>query len=342
MRMDRHGTADGESPAPLRSAPLRQRAAWVDGAKGISICLVVLWHTAGIDLPLNNLLIFVRMPLFFFAAGFFSGKAINSGWRTLLADRAFNYYYIYALWMTIFFITIVVVRDTMHGAPPTFADYFLNFIDPLEYLWFIFALALLFVFAKLVSPLPKPLVIGTLLIVYAISVHDGQWEPLTFQTRMERLPLFFILGGYLYPYADTYARRLKAWWPVTLALFLAFTLLVLGQHLEYIAVLTLTASALGLFTVCQFCQATAQTPVGAAMGFIGRNTIYIYLLHKILIVYLVNVLEATGLSGLAGNPYLIFALVLPASLVLGLALQRGAPWLFEAPWVLRRRGEATA
>lgn len=70
LELDRQITR-GEPISP--AAPLdqpRKRADWVDSAKGISICLVVLWHTAGTELAINTLLIFVRMPLFFLPLDF--------------------------------------------------------------------------------------------------------------------------------------------------------------------------------------------------------------------------------------------------------------------------------
>ncbi|MCG5236973.1 acyltransferase family protein [Xanthobacter oligotrophicus] len=313
----------------------RIRADWVDGAKGISICLVVLWHTAGADLFVNTLLIFVRMPLFFFAAGFFAAKAISGSWASLLKNRCLNYYYIYVVWMTIFFTMVVCVRELKNGTPPHISDYLINFVLPLEYLWFIFALALLFAVAKLARLLPKPAVIGILLLAYAVSVADGQWEPLTFATRMARLPLFFILGTYAFTAVNTHSHTYRLLWPVTLAAFLALSATILLFDIDHLAPLTLVASALGIFAVCQFCQVVEGTAIGAGLGFIGRHTLYIYLLHKILIVYLINGFALMGLSGLPATPYLVFATALPLSLIGGLVLSRIAPWLFEAPWVGR-------
>lgn len=332
LELDRQITR-GEPISP--AAPLdqpRKRADWVDSAKGISICLVVLWHTAGTELAINTLLIFVRMPLFFFAAGFFAAKATAGNWASLFRKRCFNYYYIYTIWMTIFFILVVCVREIKNGNPLYIYDYIVNFVSPLEYLWFIFALAVLFAIAKVARLLPKPVAIGILLLSYTVSVTDGQWEPLTFATRMARLPLFFILGIYLFDAVNTCSQAYRRLWPVTLAAFAALSSAILSYDADHLAPLTLLTSALGIFTVCQFCQAVDGTLIATALGFIGRRTLYIYLLHKILIVYLVNGFAVTGLSNLPATPYLIFAIALPAALFAGLALARVAPWLFEAPW----------
>lgn len=336
-------SAKSEPGGPSRTMERpRTRADWVDSAKGISICLVVLWHTAGTDLFVNNLLIFVRMPLFFFAAGFFAAKAINGSWANLIQNRCLNYYYIYVVWMTIFFITVVCVREFKNGTPPHLSDYLINFVSPLEYLWFIFALALLFALAKVARLLPKPVVIGLLLLAYAVSVADGQWEPLTFATRMARLPLFFILGTYAFAAVNSYSHAYRRLWPVTLAAFLALSATLLYFDIDNLSPLTLLASALGIFAVCQFCQAVDGTPIASGLGFIGRRTLYIYLLHKILIVYLINGFAVLGLSGRPITPYLVFAMALPLSLIGGLVLSRIAPWLFEAPWVGRAQSRIAA
>lgn len=234
--------------------------------------------------------------------------------------------------MTIFFILVVCVRGIKNGNPLYISDYIVNFVSPLEYLWFIFALAVLFAIAKVARLLPKPVAIGILLLSYTVSVTDGQWEPLTFATRMARLPLFFILGIYLFDAVNTCSQAYRRLWPVTLAAFAALSSAILSYDADHLAPLTLLTSALGIFTVCQFCQAVDGTLIATALGFIGRRTLYIYLLHKILIVYLVNGFAVTGLSNLPATPYLIFAIALPAALFAGLALARVAPWLFEAPW----------
>ena len=50
------------------------RLAWPDIAKAISIILLVAWTIIGDRYHVSELLIFVRMPLFFFVSGMFASR----------------------------------------------------------------------------------------------------------------------------------------------------------------------------------------------------------------------------------------------------------------------------
>lgn len=316
------------------TGPHRGRAGWVDCAKGISICLVVLWHAVGTEFLVNNLLILVRMPLFFFVAGFFAAKTITAPWSTLLRTRSLNFYYIYVVWMTLFFLLVVSVRDAMHGHLPDPRDYLIHLVTPLDYLWFIFTLALLFAFARLVRGIPAAAVMLALLLIYAASVSDGQWEPITYATRLARLPLFFMLGTMCFAQVDAWSRASRAWWPLTVLVFAGASLLVLEGGLGHVATATLATSLAGLFAVCQFCQQVETTALGRGLAFLGRRTLHIYLIHAIAIAYLVNVVELAGWQGLPAH-IAVFVAALGGSVVAGEVLARHAPWLFAAPWLAR-------
>lgn len=326
-----HGSAGHTTAA---SGAPRPRAAWVDCAKGISICLVVLWHAVGTAFLVNNLLILVRMPLFFFLAGFFAAKIIATPWPHLLRTRTLNFYYIYLVWMTLFFILVVTVREAVHGHLPSPATYLIHLVVPLDYLWFLFTLALLFAFARLVRGIPAAAVIGALLLVYAVSVSDGRWEPITYATRLARLPLFFMLGTLSFAQVDAWSRASRAFWPLSAALFAGASLMVMEGGLGHVAAATLATSALGILAVCQFCQQMQATALGRGLAFLGRRTLHIYLIHAIAIAYLVNGLQLLGWSGVPAR-LAVFAAALAVSVVAGEILARRTPWLFAAPWLAR-------
>lgn len=78
------------------------RTGWIDGAKGVTVVLVVLLHAklAVLTLPgaapgpafwslmrFDNLLSWARMPVFFFCSGMVLTVAAARGWPQLLARR---------------------------------------------------------------------------------------------------------------------------------------------------------------------------------------------------------------------------------------------------------------
>ncbi len=75
-----------------------ERLLWPDIAKGTSISLVVYWHTVEDSLPLNEALIFLRMPLFFFIAGLFIRSSFFAGNERKFAGRVGRFLWLCGLW----------------------------------------------------------------------------------------------------------------------------------------------------------------------------------------------------------------------------------------------------
>jgi threonine dehydratase len=90
----------------------RQR--WADVAKGLCIVLVVLWHVTRKDylqLPLDpslpvagawgrfsEVLLPVRMPLFFLISGLFAARQLDRPWPRVWSDRVAPLLYLFVLW----------------------------------------------------------------------------------------------------------------------------------------------------------------------------------------------------------------------------------------------------
>ncbi|WP_374625704.1 acyltransferase family protein, partial [Devosia sp.] len=86
----------------------KSRLDWVDAAKGLSIILVVMMHSAygvGEDLADTGILHYIigwatpfRMPEFFLISGLFLSQVIARPWRLFADRRIVHYLYFYALW----------------------------------------------------------------------------------------------------------------------------------------------------------------------------------------------------------------------------------------------------
>ena len=87
----------------------KQRMAWPDIAKGISILGVVTLHATmavpeGADTTLakiNTLLDPLRMPLFFLVSGLFSTKVLNFTFSQLFARRLWFFLVPYLVWVPV-------------------------------------------------------------------------------------------------------------------------------------------------------------------------------------------------------------------------------------------------
>jgi uncharacterized membrane protein YcfT len=116
---------ENEQIAPA-GADRRARLQWVDAGRGISILLVVLYHStnwlivAGVHVEgwveVNRALATLRMPLFFAISGLFAGKWLVASWADLWTTKLRLFIWVFLLWEvigTVFFI--VGLRLQGHG-----------------------------------------------------------------------------------------------------------------------------------------------------------------------------------------------------------------------------------
>ena len=102
----------------LMDIPARRgdRVAWADIAKAFSMILLVAYTLVGDHLYLNEMLIFVRMPLFFFVSGLFGYRVVTAtSFRELMRDKVTNFIYLYVLWEFILYLTTKVVSLYVRG-----------------------------------------------------------------------------------------------------------------------------------------------------------------------------------------------------------------------------------
>ena len=120
----------------------KQRLAWVDYAKGISIILVVMMHSTLSSEDalhhvgwLHEVVAFAkpfRIPAFFLIAGLFASRSISADWRRLLDRKVLHFVYFYVLWLTIQFVFRTPGYIAEGGVVGALHAYLLAFIDPLR------------------------------------------------------------------------------------------------------------------------------------------------------------------------------------------------------------------
>lgn len=132
------------------------RLSWVDTAKGLSIILVVMMHSAygvGAETGEAGILHWIigwatpfRMPEFFLISGLFLSQVIARDWLKFSDRRIVHYFYFYALWAV---IQIVFKVGLGTGDPLSMLQQIaLAVVDPYGVLWFIYMLAVFSLMTK--------------------------------------------------------------------------------------------------------------------------------------------------------------------------------------------------
>ena len=163
----------------------QNRLDWVDAAKGLSIILVVMMHSAyGVGEDLNNIGVLhyiigwaapFRMPEFFLISGLFLGQVINRLWRLYGDRRIVHYLYFYALCVVLQVVFKVGLGTGDVGS--VFSQIAWAIVEPYGLLWFICMLAVYSLVTKLFHSLRVPhwaaLALGAGLMLAPIQTGYG-------------------------------------------------------------------------------------------------------------------------------------------------------------------------
>lgn len=205
----RAATKGDRNSAPSRPAPAPARLEWVDTGRGLAISLVALFHATswiagtgldvGVWVDVNTVLSSLRMPLFFTLSGLFAAKWLTASWRDLVRTKVLLFAWVLLVWSV---IGMVVQLAGLHiaGQPVNVVagarGVLLALVNPPFELWFIWALALFFVLAKVtrgIRPVIQLLVAGAL-SAFGLTV----WLTLTTGlTGSAKFYFFFLCGLYL-------------------------------------------------------------------------------------------------------------------------------------------------
>ncbi len=172
-------------PAP------QTRLDWIDAAKGLSIILVVMMHSAygvGEDLGGTGVLHYIigwatpfRMPEFFLISGLFLSQVIARPWAHFLDRRVVHYIYFYLLWAV---LQIVFKVGLGTGDLASMALQIVQAIyEPYGVLWFIYMLAVFSLATKLLFTARVPHWLGfgvaAALQIAQIQTHNASVDHFT-------------------------------------------------------------------------------------------------------------------------------------------------------------------
>ena len=148
----------------MTTEPAHSRLDWVDAAKGLSIILVVMMHSAygvGEDMGGVGVLHYVigwatpfRMPEFFLISGLFLSAVIARPWMHYADRRIVHYLYFYLLWAALqIAFKVGLGTGDVGGALSQMAG---AVVEPYGVLWFIYMLAVYSLVVKLLHTLRIP------------------------------------------------------------------------------------------------------------------------------------------------------------------------------------------
>ncbi|GAA5201563.1 hypothetical protein GCM10023322_81810 [Rugosimonospora acidiphila] len=344
-----------ESAGP--AAVARQRVQWADVAKGACIIFVVLWHVTvkhylliqwHLVLPvpggwgkLSEQLLPLRMPLFFTISGVFATNAVARPWRVLVRSRIAKFFYIYAVWLFIHTAVLAAVPDfpTDRATSPLVLVEQLT-ITPSN-LWYLFALAVYFAFAKAVRPVPRWLVLGAAVALSVIAAAELIPTPGDRGSVLQNL-VWFLAGLYFRPLVERFAagatnRRLA----VTTAVYVVALGAMAAAGAEFWpGVWFLVSLAAVAFGVAAAARVGHWHAVADPLARLGRRTLPVYVIHMpaLALLHLLLTGPLSRLGPLAQAPVALFYPIVLTALVIAasLAIHRGlmaahATWLFALP-----------
>lgn len=331
--------------------PLQNRLDHLDFAKGISIALVVVFHTTmALDRQnmadahywlLNNFMSPIRMPMFFFISGFLMNKSAQSASSDAFYRKVAGLIYLFVLWSVIHLLWETVSPIT---SAPAASEWVVFFYSPSSVLWFIWALAIYFCIARTGETVRKDAIfVVALMLSIATQMGLIEFSNYAHDNVLKFLPMFLFGAWYAKPLINSDILHHPATFPLFLLAFgVAFAVTYKGNFAQpVVGTMTFLMSVLGIIVglamsifLCSF-DLTRRVPV-----YLGRNTLGIYVAHSPIVAVLAALLaEATQegrVTSILGVPLVTTAAIL-LSLALKIFAERvGGWWLYRFPFALTK------
>ncbi|WP_232676740.1 acyltransferase family protein [Nocardioides sp. R-C-SC26] len=339
---------------PSGASAARPRLAWPDVAKGACILLVVLHHvvtkefTALVSEPLAPvgdvwssitwLLKPVRMPLFFVVSGFFMATALRRPWPWARA-RMQSGYYLYVVWLTVMIGVYAWETRLPANRIESPADFVGELLWAASSLWFLYALVLYHLLARLTARFDPRVVVA---VAAGVSMAVSAL-PLDETNRVAVLAnAVFYLAGALFPHLVSRIAAMRPALGRLLVTYLAVAAMATMGPLPR-SVGMFLASCVGIPLGIALAVRAADTDLGRGLAWLGRRTLRVYVLHLIVLAAFVQIPHQLWV-GHRWSPWVALAYPVALTVLIVLAcfglhhlLQRiGAGFLFTAPaWTTR-------
>ena len=322
------------------------RLGWIDAVKGFTIILVVAHHAllgleaADIASPAivywHEILLTVRMPLFFLVAGLFARKAIEGDLRPFLDGKILHFAYFYILWSLILF-GIRYAANSIALNQISLIEILYIAWDPISTIWFLYALALAFAITRALRWLDPTILVALAASVQAASFVFPDVPFFVIVNKFDYLYLYFVLGVYGSEWIRSRAAQAtygKA--AIAAVAFLALAIPLRQADLLMMPLSYLVLSIISAYAIISFLSRGAGTGIGRSLAWIGQFSMPIYLTHFLPVAGVRVVLTRLGLE----NFWLLYAACVAFSVVFGIvaymaATRSFASFLFIRPKFFR-------
>ncbi len=273
-----------------------KREYWIDELKGIAILFVVFEHTiartvAGLNLNsflLNNLDFFIKtfhMPLFFLASGYIyamheRNTLRNSKYSSFVKKKFFDLfvpYLIFAvpIWLGKFVFSKWVTRQV------EVKDLFMILLNPIAFLWFIY---ILFFIEIIIAGLDKTTKYKTE-IIFSITVLMAFSRcfittNIKLVDRVLYYPICYTAGLMFYKYRDVLKKNISVILSMTISI--VCWCLVFNHRSNMFLVILINVSSITMIASL-FYKIRCSSNKKNFISFLGQISIYIYILHPIIL-----------------------------------------------------------
>jgi uncharacterized membrane protein YcfT len=344
------------------SPPSAPREIWGDALKGLLIIFVVLWHVimksyltidwqVGVPIPgvwgiTADLIWSFMMPLFLLVSGYFASRAFSRAWSVVVRPRILRFFYLYLLWSLIHMAALWAFPDFPTLVPRSFTEFveFLTISPPNT--WYLYALALYFLLAKVLSRVPPWFLIGAAATL-SIVVSAGYVEIVSNRGSLLYNFTFFLLGLHLAPQIRHFVLRVTVpRMAILVAVYLAAFAAMRATGTETLPGVWLVVSLLGVTMGLAVAPMLHRIPrIGTAFVWLGKRSLPIYLIHMPLLAiadlaiaeWFSDARVAVQLAAAVTLPVALTAILIWACLTLNRLLARdGLNWLWDIPRRRRR------
>lgn len=291
----------------------KERIQWLDIVKGIAILGVVLQHTFQRLMTyynlnddvilnyLNRIVVSCNMELFFFISGviFFLQRERyqnNPKWfvKTRFIDLMIPYLILGPIiWLGKFALSSMVKNQV------SIDDLLDMFVTPIAFMWFIYILFFVEVIALFVNRWTNKQYKVTLAILFVIS-FSSSFIPFGVAADIyHRIPgylFWYYLGGCLVLYKDSFSFLGKSSTSLTLCVLWigGFT----TNFFMHLGKFGMIVTLLGVFTwISMYMNKSISNRADKWMHYLGKRTMYIYILNPLIINGIWQILKNLGFGG---------------------------------------------
>lgn len=298
-------------PPPTISSSPSRRLHYIDILRGMTILLVVIHHLnvwfIGPYLPINEVMVKVRMPLFFFISGLFaysptfSQDLAKKRIRNRVRGQLYPTFIVGLIYTLLFYIPNgTTFKDVLYA--PDKGGYWFTFVAVEIFL--LFVPIAYFMYRKSISAKVQSIIYLCFILMCPAIFHliwkycpekiDGL---LCVEMLVGHIPYFF-LGVFVKLNLNMINERLTSKWILFMCVVLfviGFVLLKHGTPLSgWVKLLTSSMGVIaiyGIFYNLRYVLTTSHI-IGRVMSFLGKNTLQIYLLHY----FFISILRQWGVG----------------------------------------------